>query len=202
MNHNATDENSAQPSLLFAQLKFAYLNYKFLMFIPVVFLVFLISDWVVGWVYLHDLKVRWNSDIDQIVSLATLMVALFVWYGEIVEDWKNNLPKRLTLRFENDQGELVLLCIKAHLSDVADMRTLGQQIGSQMCDNNRNLEFRAPYIIQSTGKVLYDREIGYFQLYCATFTFTNLPNCLTPGQYREWQAPFRAEDLKTKDRNA
>jgi len=80
---------------------------------------------------------------------------------------------------------------------------LGQQIASQMCDNNRNLDFRAPYINQSSGEVLYDNvEKSYFMLYCATFTFTKLPDCLAPGQYREWREPFTAEDLQTKDLNS
>jgi len=195
--NTTTDENPETLSNFFACIAFAYKSSPLPIILTALFLVWVVIDWQSGWKVLDNVKILWNNELDQIVSLATLMIALFVWYGEIAQDWRNNLPKRLTVQFANDQGELVLQCFKAHLSDVADIRTLGQQIASQMCDNNRNLEFRAPYIKQSAGKILCDPEIGCFLLYYATFTFINLPEGLAQGQYKEWREPFKADDLKS-----
>lgn len=194
------NEIPAIPCLFEARLIFAYKNHRWPIILTGLFLVLGIIDWLSGWLVLDSFKTRWNSDIDQIVSLATLMIALFVWYGEIAQDWKNNLPKRLTVRFENEQSQLVMLCIKAHLSDVADIRALGQQIGLQI-SGEKMLAFRVPFVKRNAGDILYDPEIGHFLHYKVTFTLTKPPAGLSPGQYKLWQAPFGAEDLQIKDNN-
>ena len=188
--------------LRFAHLRFAFTNHKIPISLTGFFVVWVLFDWLSGWRVLDDFKTLWNTDLDQIVSLATLMTALFVWYGEINEDWKNNLPKRLTVRFEDDQEhpQLVMLCIKAHLSDVADIRMLGQQIGRQMCKNT-DIHFRAPYIRQNSGEILYATETGHFLQYEVTFTLTKRPDDLPSDKWKLWQAPFSSANLTIEDNN-
>lgn len=202
--NTATDETLVLPSLFMARLKFAFKNYRWPIILTGLFLAWALIDGLSGWQIMDGFKTRWNTDIDQIVSLATLMIALFVWYGEIAEDWKNNLPKRLTVRFEtieeNNTTELVMMCIKAHLSDVADVRALGQQIAKQMCEG-KELMFRAPYVKQNAGEILHDSEIGHFLHYKVTFTLTKSPDGLSKGQCKLWRAPFGTEDLQIKDNN-
>lgn len=155
---------------------------------------------------MDELKKRWNEDIDQVVSLATLMVALFVWYGEISEEWKNSLPKRLTVYFEYIKQDgtsiVVMKCLQAHLSDIGDIRALGQQIGRQMCDN-KDFDFRAPFVKQDEGEPLYNTETGHFLHYNVTFTLTKLPHGIDPEKCKKWEAPFGmdAPDLSVKNRN-
>jgi hypothetical protein len=90
-----------------------------------------------------------------------------------------------------------MLCQKAHLSDVADIRALGQQIALQMCDGDKLL-FRAPFVKQNTGEILHDPEIEYFMHYEVTFTLTKRPASVPEGKHKLWQAPFRTEDLQIK----
>jgi hypothetical protein len=204
MNHQentATDEAPARLSLFIASLRFAFSNHRLPIILTGFFLLLVVMDWLSGWLVLDDLKTRWNTDLDQIVSLATLMIALFVWYGEIAEDWKNNLPKRLTVRFENDMNELVMLCIKAYLSDVADIRALGQQIARQMCEN-KDIHFRAPYVKRNAGEILYDSGIGYFLHYEVTFTLTSRPDGLLQRKHKLWKAPFSSGDLTIEDNSS
>lgn len=195
MNHNEIDENLTQPPLFLARLQFAIKNYVIPIVLTGLFLLWVIVDWLSGWHVGDSIKERWNADLDQVVSLATLMIALFVWYGEIAEDWKNNLPKRLTVRFEtvdeNNEPELAMLCIKAHLSDAADIRNLGQQIGRQMNDG-KDIPFCAPYIKRDAGEILYSPETGHFQHYTVIFTISQIPDGLSSGQYKLWKAPFKA----------
>ena len=198
--NTTTDESPTRLSLFFTSLRYAFKNHRLPIILTSLFLLLIVVDWFSGWQILDDLKARWNTDLDQIVSLATLTTALFVWYGEINEDWRNNLPKRLTVRFEDDQEhpKLVMLCIKAHLSDVADIRMLGQQIGRQMCKNT-DIHFRAPYIRQNSGEILYATETGHFLHYEVTFTLTKRPDDLPSDKWKLWQAPFASVDLTLED---
>jgi hypothetical protein len=201
--NTATDETPTRLSLFLTSLRFAFANHKIPIILTGSFVVWVLIDWLSGWQVSDDFKTRWNTDLDQIVSFATLMTALFVWYGEINEDWKNNLPKRLTVRFENEQGQLRMLCIRAHLSDTGDIRALGQQIGSQMC-NKSQISFRAPFVEQETAEILTDSDIGYFLHYKVTFTLTEMPDALhdlPAGKHKVWKTPFKMENLTIEDNN-
>ena len=202
MNQTITNTTSFTVQLLpakrqvmnFLCLRFAFKNHRLPIILTGLFIAWIFIDWLTDWQHLSSLKNRWNTDIDQIVSLATLMIALFVWYGEIAEDWKNSLPKRLTVRFETEDGSLVMLCIKVHLSDVADIRALGQQIGQQINDGQQ-LAFRAPLVKWKNPEAIpYDLEIGYFLHYEVTFTLTERPGTIPTGR-KIWKAPFGKNDL-------
>ena len=164
----------------------------------------LIEDCMLQWEFGNVYKKFWNDELDQIVSLATLMVAIFVWFGEISENWKKTLPKRLTVRFLDDNNQLVLLCIRAKLSDIGDMRNLAQQIGRHM-NHNINLEFQAPDIDHSPGAIVYDADIGFIMHYFSTFRLSEIHPLLKEeigmGKYKEWKAPFRKDNFQIKDRN-
>jgi hypothetical protein len=181
-----------------ASFKLAFQSQSWLLGLAGLFLVWFLFDWSTDWKTLDNLKEFWSEELDPIASLATLLIALMVWYSGVTDNWHKSLPKRLTVRFEDEQGALVLLCINAHLSDVADIRTLGQQIGYQMCDK-KTLDFRAPYIKQTAGEIKSNVDTGFYIHYQVTFTLTSLPPGVASNQYRVWQAPFRAEDLQVID---
>jgi hypothetical protein len=121
---------------------------------------------------------------------------LFVWYGEISENWEHSLPKRLSVRFKDANEKLVLLCIEAHLSDVADIRQLGQQIGMQ-ANENKQLAFCAPLIEYEPPEILRSDTLGYYLHYQVTFILTEIPNALSLPQrkYKQWKYPFKPENL-------
>lgn len=202
--NRALNENTAPLPLFFEILQFALKNHRIPIFLTAAFLTWFFGDMVSGWTILDDFKKRWTDDLDQIVSPATLMVALFVWYGEIAENCKKNMPKRLTVRFEtvdsNNKRELVMLCIKAHLADVADIRALGQQIARQMCVGKEIL-FRAPFVEHKPGKLAYDQIIGRFMHYEVTFTLNERPAGIPAGKYKLWKAPFGSWNLQLMDNN-
>lgn len=153
--------------------------------------------------FVEQFKQIWGDHLDPSVSFVTLIVALFVWYSEITDKWEQSLPKKLTIEFMKENGELVLLCVNASLPHEADIRNLGQQIGSQMC-GDRNLQFCAPSIELIVGKVCHTQAIGFYRHFCVRFTFTTLPDNLlglSSGQYKIWESPFTANDLKIVDRN-
>jgi hypothetical protein len=41
----------------------------------------------------------WWIRVQSLLGIGTLFVAIFVWYGEIREDWENDLPKRMSVFF-------------------------------------------------------------------------------------------------------
>ncbi len=91
---------------------------------------------------------------EPIIGVATLVVAIAVWVGERREAMREALPKRLTVVFlypllkAEDNENVALFCSHAYLSNVADIRSLGQSIGGQMAEEQ--LRFY-PDIRQSPG---------------------------------------------------
>lgn len=179
---------------------FAYLSYTIkkrwlsLLFCGLI-IAYLIYDWQTGWLFSDSHRIKWDDDFNHVVASATLLVAIAVWIAELKEEWRNQLPKRLTVNFEYlyenaTEPVTVMRCEKAHLSDIADIRSLGQQIGSQLVDPDnpdRNLSFRAPYVTQNNGKIEYTQDIGFYYHYNVTFTLNGLPEKL-------------GVDLKTKEK--
>lgn len=145
----------------------------------------------------------WSKTINPWINIATLVVAAAVWFGEIYQDWKNDLPKRLTALFQyrENAGEpyhIVMRCEKSYLADMADVRALGQQIGSQLVnpeEPDRNLSFIAPRVEQRDREILYDDENGFFQHQVVIFTLNKLPDTLKSSQCKIWQHPFAKENI-------
>jgi hypothetical protein len=89
-----------------------------------------------------DLTSWWSAWLDPLIGMGTFCVAVFVWLGERRQDWEEQLPRRLTVRFvllqDGKPPQLVMLCREADLTSAADIRQWGQQIGKQM-NQNENL---------------------------------------------------------------
>lgn len=205
-------------------------------FVSLVFLVFLVfltlpvfnENQIIEQI-LNFLENIWNRSVGPLVGLATLFVAIAVWVAELTEEWRNQLPKRLTVNFVysvNDELKTVMRCEQAHLSDIADVRALGQQIGSQLVDldaGNRHIEldkkpmllrllpkkppqkgptqlnFCAPYITQDKGDIEYCPEIGFFRHFTVYFTLTKLPVGLDRTKCKLWVKPFGEENISYED---
>ncbi len=74
----------------------------------------------------------WYTNLfDPIISITTVAIAIYIWYFQQNNYWKESLPKRLTVHFMYD-GKAVLSCFEAYLSGASDVRAWSQQIGGQM----------------------------------------------------------------------
>jgi len=132
----------------------------------------------------------WNNQLAPFVGVATLIVAVVVWWNEVTEECTRTLPKRVTVRFWH-QGKELMRCEKAHLFDEADMRSLGQQIGAQMT-GGRHLQMVAPAVRKtSTPDTLIDHHGNHYLHYEINFTLLKAPeNIFTTV----WKEPFLNED--------
>jgi hypothetical protein len=88
----------------------------------------------------------------------------------------------LTVIFKFEDRD-ILICKKAYLSDEADIRNLGQQIGGQMA-RVRFLDFKANHIKSDRIKVM-ENEFNlndFFVHYEIVFQLTDLPNPKNPSK--------------------
>ncbi len=72
----------------------------------------------------------WLINAQSIFSLGTILVALSLWWGEIREDWENDLPKRLSVFFFYEDNPLIV-CRYVWLAGADEIRTWGQQVALQ-----------------------------------------------------------------------
>ncbi len=162
----------------------------------VVILIFVGIDWYSKWTLIPHIKVIWDREIDPIVGIATLIVALSVWFNETRSSWKSDLPKKLTVIFIHEGNE-VMRCNYAHLDHEADIRNLGQQIGRQM-NKDATLKFYAPNIKRDKGEVCIGKQGEVFMHYTARFTLTELPENLEQGKCLLWKPPFKGKPKQYK----
>lgn len=112
--------------------------------------------------------------LEPLTGIATLLVAIGVWWGEVKQDMENALPKRLNVRFLFE-GKEIMRCDQAYLAGESDIRAWGQQIGRQLVGGI--LDF-APDILQTPG-IVTDENVtpggGPIKLYEVTFKLTKNP---------------------------
>jgi hypothetical protein len=58
--------------LRYQRLKFAFKNDWLLIVLSLLFVLWIIMDWLSNWQLLNEFKTHWNNELDQIVSLTTL----------------------------------------------------------------------------------------------------------------------------------
>ena len=123
-------------------------------------------------VLLTDESHWWNELLDPVIGLGTFFFAIAVWYGELLQDWEQKLPKRLTVRFMRDD-RLCMICKNAVLVSEADIRQWGQQIGKQMNENS-NLSFETFFEIEN-GKP-QKKNLEYYKPYYLSYFLSELPD--------------------------
>ncbi|MBK9270717.1 MAG: hypothetical protein IPM48_03900 [Saprospiraceae bacterium] len=122
--------------------------------------------------YINVMDSWWGKWIDPIVGLTTFLLAFFLWISRLRQNWRENLPKRLTVHFKLGD-KYILTCHEAYLSAAGDIRAWAQQIGSQM-SGARFLEF-FPYITQLNPLVKIYNSESYI-LYEVTLYLKNFPD--------------------------
>jgi len=81
--------------------------------------------------------IGWLINAQSILSFGTLLVALFVWWGETQEDWVNNLSKKLSVFFFFEDRPLIV-CRYVWLAGADEIRTWGQQVALQAQPPTKN----------------------------------------------------------------
>lgn len=177
-------------SILKSQIKFIYVT-RWLTYVP--FLIFIIACLIL---YLSDIgfltvRTLWTDVVDPLLSMALLLVAIALWFGEFHKDWMQSLPCLFTVAFSYD-GKEVMRCEYADLASESDMRGLGQNIGTQMA-NVSSLKFKAAAIKQSGGNpMVYDNGAVY-RHFMIHFELTQLPEnfpVTSKDEMLVWRRPF------------
>ncbi len=140
--------------------------------------------------FLRPKPTDWWDWIDALISLLTLGVAGFVWWGQLRRAWEEYLPNRLTVHFYYD-GREVMRCEKAHLANESDIRALAQQIGRQMVGTE--LSFIAPKVEISPPETCEKERYIHYRV---RFYLRELPpklQNLPPDRVLIWRPPFDEE---------
>jgi hypothetical protein len=146
----------------------------------------------------------WTDYLDPFVGMAVLIIALALWFGETRQDWRNSLPRRLSVvfRYCDDKGDReVMRCVRAGLASEADVRALAQQIGAQMVAGQ--LDFRAPNVKQSGGNVEVAEDGDVYRHHVVTLELRKLPSALADlpkDHVLVWRPPF-SEDPTREQRD-
>ncbi len=102
--------------------------------------------------------VDWWIRIQSLLGFGTLLVATFVWYGEIHKEWMNALPKRMSVFFIHKRRPAIV-CRHIWLAGEGDLRAWGQQVAAQAAcvrflNFYPNLKAQAPGLaVEPDGKI-------------------------------------------------
>ena len=129
----------------------------------------------------------WTENLATVTSIATLVVAVAVWCGELYQDWRAALPCKLTATFIFEEKE-VMRCDRADLSGESDMRALGQQIGRQM-HNGKDLKIKVPALHRTGGEPV-NLEGKIYRHWTIKFTLLERPETVPEGKEIRWEPPF------------
>ncbi len=140
---------------------------------------------------------QWDN-IQVWLGALTLFVACSVWLSEAQQEWRNNLPKRLSIDFKlvsgvQEDGEQVeeqndrtlMRCNRAKLIGEGDIRALAQQIGRQMVNNYHGGQSKSkqhtdlnmiPMLDEVSEKIDFKRKEKHYKV---TVKLTSVPDCLS-----------------------
>lgn len=112
--------------------------------------------------------IDWLIRVQSFLGVGTLLVALSVWWGEIREDWQNDLPKRLSVFFFYGSHP-VIVCRYVWLAGADELRTWGQQVakqaaGNQILDFGPDVEARKPVLIAGPNGTVWVHYSVCFKL--------------------------------------
>lgn len=102
-----------------------------------------------------DLSESW-SYIEPIISGFTLIAAVFIWYNEKQQEWRESLPKKMDVDYILD-GETFWSVKMAPLASEQDIRAWGQSIVKTIGNDKSNVDLKGFEILSAeshkeTGK--------------------------------------------------
>ena len=81
------------------------------------------------------------SYIEPIVGFSTLIAAVFIWYNEKKQEWRESLPKKMHVEYILD-GSTYWNVQYAPLTSENDIRSWGQSIAKTILNNKNNIDFK------------------------------------------------------------
>lgn len=137
----------------------------------------------------------WYADyVDPFATVATLLLAIILWFSNADRDRQRKLPLRLTASFKY-QGREIARCEEAYLAGETDIRAWGQQIGAQML-RTRFLKME-PYINQTGPRLTTDKStLKDYNLYTVCFYLKEKPDA---SAISKAPSPLKDEFLKKLD---
>jgi len=154
-------------------------------------LILALAGAVRGWHGIDAIGDVWADKFDPLISLATLLVAVLVWWGEARQDWIASLPCKLTAVFVHNQRTL-MICELADLASEADIRAMGQQLGRTM-NGGQDLKLALPAFRKSGGMPEVGENGEIYRHYTIRFQLLEAPAIaatLAPGEAWVWRPPF------------
>lgn len=79
--------------------------------------------------------------IEPIVGFSTLIAAVFIWYNEKKQEWRESLPKKMHVEYILD-GSTYWNVQYAPLTSENDIRSWGQSIAKTILNNKNNIDFK------------------------------------------------------------
>ena len=124
----------------------------------------------------------WLGNIQSLLGPFTLLIALFVWFSELCEDWENDLPLRMNVYFFH-AGQPAIVCRHVWLAGAEDLRAWGQQVGGQAVgerlDFSSDVQARPPVIVLQP-----DGRVAKLCAVCFHLTKLPMPMAAAPGGCR------------------
>ncbi|MDP2722656.1 MAG: hypothetical protein Q8O72_07860 [Bacteroidales bacterium] len=132
----------------------------------------------------------YTNFLGPIANIGTVIIAMFIWFFQVKNYWKESLEKRITTHFIY-QGKPVMSCYETYLSGTGDIRAWTQQIGRQM-NNGEDLKFdpfilsRPPEICISSIEIDERGRGKRFMLYEVTLFLSSYKNSDFIDKYLFW----------------
>ncbi len=148
----------------------------------------------------------WTPILEHYVAFGTFIVAFAAWFSNVKRDWKEKLPKRLSVKFIYN-NKTVMQCDYAYLSGESDIRQMGQQMGAQIAAD-RQLNFNIANIVWKEKEIIYcmdglhTKDNNFFEgklpfrHYMVKYQLSCLPENIKEGYKYIWKPPFDLQQDK------
>lgn len=117
----------------------------------------------------------WLNNIQAVFGGFTLLIAIFVWFDELRDDWEDQLPSRMSVFFFHG-GRPAIVCRHVWLAGADDLRAWGQQVGAQAA-GERFLDF-SPDVAAPPPEIALMPDCTACRHHAVRFSLTRLPNAL------------------------
>jgi hypothetical protein len=126
-------------------------------------------------------------------AVGTLLVAISFWYGEVRDEWEDDLPKRMSVFFFHE-GRPVIVCRYVWLAGEGDMRAWGQQVARQTVEGQKQLDFRPDIDFKKSLAVWTDGKPCMH--YSVLFRLKDLN-----GALKEHQGECQYQNMASRDKD-
>ncbi|MBK6699597.1 MAG: hypothetical protein IPG55_06785 [Saprospiraceae bacterium] len=99
--------------------------------------------------------------IGKFLPIATLMIGCFLWYNEQKENYMNQLPKKLNVKYQLDEKYFEI--VNAPLAHEGDIRAWGQAIAKNVLNESQYVEYSGYFI--DTPRIIEGRKFYSITIY-------------------------------------